>query len=191
MTPMALPERETYTEAEYLTFERESEFKHEYIDGQILAMMGGTGNHSMIAVAIAVTIGNQLDERKCRPFNSDMRVRALNAYTYPDFSVVCGEVQYADEREDTVLNPTLIIEVLSPSTEGFDRGEKFQRYRWIPSLQEYVLVAQNRPYIERFTRQPSGEWLLAEAMGLDATIDLPAIGCSLPLTSVYRYVRFD
>lgn len=189
---MALPERESYTEAEYLAFERESEFKHEYIDGQIVAMTGGTGNHSAIAVSTGGWLSMQLPASSCRVYNSDMRVRAMGTYTYPDLSVVCGEPpHFEDEHNDTLLNPVLIGEVLPPSTERFDRGLKFYRYRAIPTLQAYLLIWQSEPHIEQYVRQPTGEWLLSEVVGLDHTLALPSIDCDLPLAMAYKFIQFE
>src|SRR5438309_3631674 len=120
-------------------------------------------------------------------YNSDMEVRVTEEqYAYPDVTVVCGEEQFEDEEADVLLNPTLIVEVLSPTTEAWDRGGKFEQYRQRDSLQEYVLIAQDRPHVERFARQPDGQWLLTERNGLEATLSLPSVGCELSLSEVYR-----
>lgn len=148
------------TEAEYLTFERASELKHEFLAGQVFAMTGASKAHNLISGSTYVTLYNQLRGRPCNLFPSDMRVKvtATGLHTYPDLSVVCGEAQFSDDEFDTLLNPTVIIEVLSPSTERYDRGKKFQHYRELPSLREYVLIAQDSLRVECYLRQESGSW---------------------------------
>ena len=190
----ALPQESTrMTEAEYLAFERTSEIKHEYLDGQIYAMTGASQAHNQICFNVGGILYRQLSQKPCQGYPSDMRVKvqATGLYTYPDLSVVCGDSQLADGEFDTLLNPTLIIEVLSPSTESYDRGKKFQHYRQLESLQDYVLIAQDSPRIERFTRQTDDTWLLTDAVGMDAALDLPSIGCTLTLADVYQKVTFE
>ena len=188
----ALPQHQ-WTAAEYLTFERESTVKHEFIDGQVVAMSGASRNHNLIAGNVTGLMFNQLAERPCEHYPSDMRVHvpATGLYTYPDVSVMCGEAELQDDEFDTLLNPTVIIEVLSRSTERYDRGTKFRDYRSIPSLQQYVLISQDRPHIEYYTRQDDGGWLLHDASGLDAVVELSSIGCKLRLKDVYRKVSFE
>ncbi len=180
------------TEAEYRAFERASEFKHEYLDGEIVAMTGVSRNHNLITSAVIALLYNQLRGRPCEIYPSDMKVYApaTHSYTYPDITVVCGEAQFDDDHRDILLNPTVVIEVLSPSTEAFDRSQKFQNYWQIPSLQAYILIAQDQPRIERFTRQGVNEWLLNVAVGVDQTLALPAIDCTLVLADVYEQVDF-
>jgi len=180
------------TEADYLAFERQSEVKHQFIDGEIYAMSGASEHHNLVVGNIIASVRPQIRGKKCKIYPSDMKVRtpATGSYTYPDVTVVCGESQFDDKQKDVLLNPTLIIEVLSPSTEGFDRGLKFQRYREIDSLQEYILIAQDSPHIERFLRQENGQWLLSEVDGLDASLELTSIGCTLKLAEVYEQVSF-
>lgn len=177
---------------EYLAREREAETKSEYYDGEVFAMAGGSEEHSMIAVNVAGSLNSQLADRPCKVYNSDMRVRMEEdgPHAYPDVSVVCGEAEFADEKRDTLLNPTVIVEVLSPTTEAWDRGGKFERYQQRASLREYVLIAPDRPRVERYTRQGDEEWLLTVAAGLDRTISLPSIGCELRLAEVYRKITF-
>lgn len=191
---MALPEtHQPMTEADYLAFERASELKHEFIDGELVAMSGASINHNLITMATSASLFMQTRGGSCRVFSSDMRVGIPNRgnYLYPDVVVVCGDLQRADDEFDTLLNPTLIIEVLSPSTERRDRGQKFQNYWQLPSLQSYVLIAQDQPRLECFTRKDEREWLLTVAVGLDEALDLPSIGCTLRLAEVYEQVTFD
>ena len=190
----ALPQQQPgkMTEAEYLEFERASELKHEYFDGEIFAMTGASEAHNLICMSAAFLLYGQLRGRPCKVYQSDMRVKveATRLYTYPDIVVMCGEAQFADGEFDTLLNPVVIIEVLSPSTERYDRGKKFQHYREIASLREYVLISQESPHIERYLRQDGGGWLLSDAKGLEAAIELSSIGCRLALAEVYEQVTF-
>ena len=178
------------TPEEYLALDRQSERKHEFLDGEIFAMTGASLQHNAIVWNVAGILYSQLHGRPCRAFVGDMRLRvhATGLYTYPDIVAVCGEVQLAEA--DTLLNPTLIIEVLSPSTEAYDRGKKFAHYRTIESLAEVVFISQERVEVERFSRQPEGAWLFLEANRLEDRLPLPAIGCELPLAAVYERV-FD
>lgn len=181
------------TEADYLAFERSSEFKHEFIDGEVIAMAGATESHNLVEGNTFAALHTGLRGRPCKTYVADMKVRtpSTGTYVYPDVVVACGEVQLADDENDVLLNPTLIIEVLSPSTEHLDRGKKAQRYREIASLQEYILIAQDAPHIERFLRQSDGTWLFSEVDGLDATIALTSIDCTLALADVYERVDFS
>lgn len=179
------------TEDEYLAFEQESEVRHEYIDGYVVAMAGASRAHNLICANLSRVIGNQILDKNCELYQSDMRVKtqALD-YTYPDITVVCDEPDFTDTSNMILLNPLLIIEVLSPSTERHDRGRKFQDYRDIQSLQDYILVSQDSPRIERFIRQ-NDVWVFAEAKALDDSIELPSIGCVLSLMDVYHKVSFE
>lgn len=179
------------TPAEYLAFDRASEIKHELINGYVYAMTGGSESHSLISVNTSTSLRVQVRGRSCKVYNSDMRVQIdADTYTYPDITVVCGESRLADRERETLLNPTLIIEVLSPSTERYDRGRKFQLYRQIDSLRTYVLIAQDSPRIEWYVRGDDGRWQFNDAAGLDAQVDLTAIGCTLALDEVYEQVAF-
>ncbi|MDQ2809137.1 MAG: Uma2 family endonuclease, partial [Chloroflexota bacterium] len=177
---MAAPHlQQRYTPEEYLAYERQVEYKNEYIDGQIIAMSGASRAHALIAMNIAWVLVTQLRGQPCEVYGSDLRVkvRAHGMYTYPDVTVVCGEPQLEDAHVDTLLNPTLIIEVLSPSTERYDRGAKFEYYRALPSLQEYLLIAQDQMLVEHFVR--AGEdWRLIVTRDPTAVLSLPAIGCT-------------
>lgn len=180
------------SEADYLASERESEVKHEFIDGRVYAMSGASEAHNLIAGSIYVSLYTQLRGRPCKIYPSDMKVRtpSTRSYTYPDISVVCGDAQFDGDLRDILLNPSVVIEVLSPNTERFDRGRKFQRYRELESLQEYVLVAQDSPHVERFARQDNGLWQLSEAHGLQASLPLTSIDCVLRLAEVYEQISF-
>ena len=190
----ALPASDTpMTEADYLAFERESDEKHEFFDGQIRAMTGASEAHNLVVSSTIIALGSQLRGRDCKIYPSDMKVRtpSTRSYVYPDITIVCDAARFDDEYRDILLNPTLIIEVLSPSTEADDRGKKFQRYREIPSLQEYILTAQDNPRVERFARQHNNLWQLSEARGQDGVLNLRVIGCRLALSDVYEQVRFE
>jgi Uma2 family endonuclease len=181
------------SEDEYLAFERESEFKHQFFDGEIYAMSGASPEHNLIVGNTLATLHSQRRGKPCKVYPSDMKVHtpSTGSYAYPDVTVVCGEDRFDEDKGDVLLNPTVIVEVLSPSTEAFDRGMKFQRYREIESLQEYILIAQDKPHVERFLRQENGLWQFSDARGLDASLDLPSIGCKLALAEVYEQVDFD
>ncbi len=188
----AIP-KDRWTAADYLAFERDSDIKHEFWNGQIVAMTGATRRHNLIAGSVYASLYNQTVDRPCEVYVAEMRVHiaATGLYTYPDVAAVCGDVELEDDQLDTLLNPDVIIEVLSPSTEGYDRGRKFQQYRSISTLKEYILITQDRPTIERFMPGASGKWELTEAVGLEAILELPSIKCTLALADVYRKVTFD
>ena len=189
----ALPQTpQPMTEADYLDFERVSESKHAYFAGEVFAMSGASEAHNLICTSTSFLLYGQLRGRSCKVYPGDMRVKVevTGLYTYPDISVVCGEAQFSDDHLDTLVNPTVIIEVLSPSTEGYDRGKKFQHYREITSLNEYVLISQDSPRIERYGRQPDGTWVFDDAHGLDASLALASIDCKLVLAEVYEQVTF-
>lgn len=185
----AEPQRKLSGE-EYLAFERQSEVRHEYVDGEIFAMSGASRVHNRISWNLTVALDPQLESRGCEGFAGDMRVHipATGRYTYPDVVVVCGEPEFEDDELDTLLNPTLIIEILSPSTEDHDRGRKLFDYRSIPSLQVVLLVAQDQVHVEQLARREDGSWVLTETDDVGAPLDLPAIGSRLALADVYRRV---
>jgi Uma2 family endonuclease len=176
---------------QYLEIERAAETKSEFYEGRMYAMSGGTFPHSRIGTNLTGELGQKLKKGPCFVNNSDLRVRAGQIHTYPDVSVVCGEPKLADTYKDTLLNPILVIEVLSPSTEAYDRGFKFAQYRQVESLQEYALVSQIEARIEIFRRQPTNEWLLSEAVGMDAHIRFQSVNCEIALADVYDKVTFD
>jgi Uma2 family endonuclease len=179
-----------WTVEEYLAFERQSEERHEYFDGEIFAMSGASEQHIIITGNTFSSLLVQLRKRPCKVYPIDMRVKVSpNKYMYPDISVICGEPQF-EGTIDMLVNPTLIIEVLSPSTEMYDRGKKFEYYRTLPSLQEYLLIAQDTVHIEHYTRQSRGGWFFLEVKTLEASIELLSIDCTLLLTDVYDKITF-
>ncbi len=190
---MGAAEKLLYSTVDYLTFEDESQEKHEYHDGYIVSMAGGTWNHGVISANTISSINSQLKNRNCIASTSDVKVSAqkVNHYYYPDGLVICGKPRFEGNRKDIILNPTLIVEVLSKSTESYDRGEKFAMYRTIPSLQEYVLVSQKTAHIESFSKNEQGIWQLAEAKGAEEILPLYSLEIDLPLADVYSKVIFE
>ena len=192
MVAAAQPPR--YTPEEYLALEREAEYRSEYVNGYIYAMSGGTPEHAFITANVTGSLWSRLTGGPCRPGSTDLRIKGNprgGLYTYPDVVIVCGRPELDSLDANTVTNPTLIVEVLSPSTEAFDRGDKFAHYRTLPSFREYVLVAQDKPRVERFTRQADGQWLFAAATDLNSSVYLASVGCDLPLADVYAGIAFD
>jgi Uma2 family endonuclease len=182
------------TPQEYLALERQSEIKSEYWNGEMFAMAGATEAHNLIVANVVGEVRTQLKGRPCKMYPNDMRVRIPHSlsYKYPDVVIVCGRSQFEDEHHDTLLNPMAIIEVLSPSTEAYDRGGKFGEYRTIDSLQEYVLISQDKPLIERYVRQEDSPfWLFSDAKGMEMNVELRSIGCTLALAEVYDKVEFE
>jgi Uma2 family endonuclease len=181
-----------FTPNEYLAWERKQETKHEYWAGEVYAMAGASERHNLISLNFGAELRTQLRSRGCRVYPGDMRIRipVTGLYTYADVTVVCGRPEFDDSELDTLLNPTLIVEVLSKSTESYDRGTKFQNYRSLASLTDYLLVAQDRPQIEHYARQGDNQWLLTEVTGLETSIALPSLGCTISLADVYDLVEF-
>ncbi len=190
---MSLQPQTRITPEEYLALERKALYKSEYLDGEVFAMSGASREHNLISFNIGGELHSQLRHRSCEAYTNDMRVKVspTGLYTYPDVTVVCDEPQFEDAEVDTLLNPTLIVEVLSPSTQNYDRGGKFEHYRTLPSLQEYLLVAQNRCHVVHYTRQKDGTWLLAETARLEDQVRLPSIDCNLSLADVYAKVPLN
>ena len=180
------------SEAQYLEIERAADFKSEFFEGEMFGMAGGTPQHSLIATNLAREFGNRLMGGRCVAYNSDLRlkVEATGLCTYPDLAVICGTLQLADATYDTAVNPSVLVEVLSDSTEAYDRGRKFEHYRQIASLREYLLVSQTEPRIEQFIRQADDRWLLVEAAGMDAKLELPCLHISISLSEVFTKVNF-
>lgn len=190
---MAIPQTASrLNESEYLAMERAATSKSEFFDGEMFAMAGGTLPHSLIGTNVAGEFRAQLKGKPCRAFNADLRVKveATGLYTYPDLSVICGAPSFVDGEKDTITNPTLIVEVLSDSTEAYDRGTKFEHYRQMPSLCEYCLVSQKEPRIEQFIRQENGGWLLREALGLKGVLHCPSLGISVSLHEIFAEIEF-
>lgn len=178
------------TPQEYLAIERRAEYKSEYFDGEMFAMAGVNPAHNEITLNVASEIHFQLKKRPCHVYTNDMRVKisATGIYTYPDILAFCGPPRFDDNQKDTLLNPTVIIEVLSDSTEAYDRGKKFQHYRTLESLQEYVLIAQHECRVEQYIRQPGNQWTLKETHDLSEVIQLSSIQCQLALADIYDKV---
>lgn len=178
---------------EYLALERQAEYKSEYLNGDIFAMTGASRHHNLIAGNIFAKFRQRLEGRPCETYMSDMRVKvtATGLYTYPDVVVVCGEPQFEDNFVDTLLNPTVLVEVLSTSTERYDRIAKSSYYRTLDSLAEHLLVAQDRYRIEQYVKQPDNQWSLFDYRSLDDTVELKSISCSLALGDVYTKITVD
>lgn len=181
------------TPEQYLVQERAAAFKSEFLRGEVFAMAGGSPNHSLIAANFVGACWQSLKGKPCKVFTSDLRVKVnvSGLYTYPDASIVCGELQFDDAQKDTLTNPTVLIEVLSESTEKYDRGAKSGHYRQIAALQEIVLISQDEPLVERFTRQANGGWLLIESRQLSDEVHLESVGISITLSELYRGVAFE
>lgn len=175
---------------EYLVWERQQETRHEYVNGEIYAMTGASRKHNLICLNTASSFHTQLRGCPCEVYNNDMRVKVdeTGMYTYPDIVAVCNDPAFEDAKVDTLLNPTLIIEVLSDSTEDYDRGGKFLHYRSLPSLQDYLLIAQHECRVEHYTRQAEDRWLLTEYKHLQDKISLASVTCELVLQDVYERV---
>lgn len=189
---MSAAPKQMLTAEDYLAVERGCATKHEFYRGEMFAMGGASFDHTQITLAAAASIFAQLKSTKCHVSTNDLRVKvsASGLYTYPDVVVTCEKPRFEDEHFDTLLNPRAIIEVLSETTEKYDRGKKFEHYRQIESLREYALVAQDRAHVELFTRGEDGVRSLSEATGLDAMIALPTVGCQLALADVYAKVSW-
>lgn len=190
-----------YTVEEYLALERASEERHEYLDGDVYAMAGESPEHGAICMNLYGSLWPQLRGTPCQAFAKDTKVRSgrlplpghsmQGLFSYPDLVVVCGVMQFHDQFRDVLINPSLIIEVLSASTEAFDRGEKFRRYRtWVPTLQDYLLVAQNRPLLDHYHRIEENRWELVPIEGLEASLQLESLHCTLRLADVYDRIIF-
>lgn len=179
------------TPEEYLAWERKTDTKHEYVRGQIIAMSGASFRHNIITSNVTTALNNQLMSSDCIVVASDMRVHAHPeaSYFYPDVLIVCDEPRFEDNAFDTLLNPIVLVEVLSPSTEAYDRGEKFKHYQQITSLREYILVSQDAVHIEHYRRQET-QWKLTEFRSLENILSLASIECDLSLADIYRRLGF-
>lgn len=190
-----------YTVEEYLALERDSDERHDYLDGQIYLMAGESPEHGAICMNLSRIVSTQLLRTSCQAFSKDTKVRSgpdprpgrnsRGLYPYPDLLVVCGDLRFHDQYRDVLLNPAVIIEVLSDSTEAFDRGEKFLRYQnWNPSLTDYILVSQFAPIVEHYVRQADGSWSYHVYQGLDQSFVIRSIDCILNLSEVYDRIVF-
>ena len=181
------------TPEEYLAIERNADHKSEYFAGEIFAMAGASERHILIVTNVSGELSALLKKRPCKVYSNNMRVKVSQSglFTYPDIVVVCGEPSFEDGKKDTLLNPTLVVEVLSESTEAHDRGKKFEHYRRIPSLGEYLLIAQDRCRIEQFIKQIDGKWLFSEINSQDAIVKLPSVNCELAVSEIYDKVEFE
>jgi len=190
---MSKQQKARFTVAEYLSMDRDASDKHEFAFGEIYAMGGASARHVEIVGNIVSELRNHLRQRPCRVYSTDLRlcVDADHRYTYPDVVVVCGQPQFLDDRLDTLLNPDLIVEVLSESTRNYDRGDKFQQYRGIPSFREYLLVDQAKAHVERYSKQQDGTWSLWETDSSDHVVHLESIAVTLPVSEIYLKVEFD
>ncbi len=179
------------TEEQYLEIERKAEYKSEYFQGEMFAMAGAGYQHNLLIMNAGAALHEQFRSRPCIVMANDMRIRVSKTglYTYPDVVAFCGEPVLLDGHQDTLLNPSLIIEVLSPSTEAYDRGQKFAQYRSIESLSEYVLVSSDRVQVDLFTRQLDGRWLLTSASNLEDSLELQSVGCRLALADLYDKIE--
>ncbi len=180
------------TEEQYLAIERAAEFRSEFVDGEMFAMAGASLAHSRIQQNLAGELYLALRGSGCEAHGSDLRIKVSNRmYTYPDVSVVCGKALLADEYQDNLLNPVVIFEILSPSSEKYDRGLKFQHYRTIASLRDYVLVDQHQIRVEHYTRQPDNTWTLRDYLSPDLELRLDSIGVSIPIPRIYDRVEIS
>lgn len=181
------------TPQEYLAMERNSQERRQFLDGETFLMSGASRKHNLVTGDLFAAIHSQLKGRPCEAYSADMRVKVQSTglYTYPDIVVTCDKPRFEDAHVDTLLNPQAIIEVLSPSTEAWDRGGKFRHYRSLPSLREYVLVSQDQMSVERFVLNDAGEWSLSELQKPEDVLVLPSIGCSVSLADIYARIEFD
>lgn len=181
------------TQAEYLQLDRQSELRHEFLAGEVFVMTVASRNHNLITVNVAAALSEQLRRRQCEVYASDMRVKVSppRLYTYPDVIVVCGTPHFEDDVNDTLLNPTILIEVLSKSTEAYDRGLKFELYRGLESLQEFILIAQNKRQVEHYRRQADNRWILTETNDPAGLVVLESIASQLAVEQIYLKVALE
>lgn len=188
-----IEENKYYTLEEYLAIEEVAEQRHEYHNGTIIAMAGSTGNHSLIANSTRRAVDNAIDKanKDCFVFDSDMKtlIEKYNKSVYPDASVVCGDIEYTNENETVLTNPILLIEVLSKSTKKYDKGEKFEMYRSIPSFKEYMIVYQTVPKVQTWYKEDHDLWRIGNAEGIDKSIKLHSIGITVALKDIYKRVK--
>ena len=190
---MSIIPKTRYTAEQYLSIERAAQFRSEFFRGEMFAMVGASRKHNLIAGNVFGELHRQFKDRKCEVYQSDMRVKvnATGLYTYPDVVVTCDEPRFEDDQVDTFLNPKVVVEVLSPSTELWDRGKKFKHYRNIPSLREYVLISQDHVMVEKFAINAEGQWALSDCRTLEDILVLGSISCELRLSDVYARIDFS
>jgi Uma2 family endonuclease len=179
--------------AEYLDMERMSEIRHEYLDGQVYLMAGESPKHSNICFNLYTAIGGRLRGKSCRGFSPNMKIATneKGLFAYPDLAIVCGEPKFHDKKGDILLNPTIIFEVLSPSTQHYDRGEKFLRYtNYIKTLTDYILISQDKPLVEHFSKQSDNSWKSVVIQGLEAILSITSIEIEIPLNELYEQITF-
>jgi Uma2 family endonuclease len=188
-----LLKKEYYSKEEYLEMEALADCKSEFYAGEIFAMAGGSPKHSMICFNLYRTVGNAIADKDCIGFESNMKLELAeaDAYVYPDMMIVCGEVKLAENTSDVITNPVLIVEVLSPATESFDRGKKFEYYRMLTSLKEYVLVSQEEAMTESFCKQDENTWLYTAAKGLDKSLVLKSLDYEIALKDIYHKIQLS
>ena len=189
---MIEPKKKFITPEEYLALEEKADHKSEYYNGEIFAMSGASFNHNVITGNVYAALHQLLAKRPCQTFVSDMRLltNPKGLYTYPDVIVVCGKIEFAPNRNDTLMNPIVLVEVLSDSTQAYDRGENFALYRKIPTLQEYVMIDQNKPSVEHY-RRDGNFWVLETLEQMDAILTLPSLECETPLAVMYEKVEWQ
>ena len=190
---MSTAPKSLMTEEQYLSFERASEIRHEFLRGEIFAMTGASESHNLASLNLATVLNSELREKPCRVYSNDLRVLAprSRSYVYPDIVVACPPIEFQDGKRDTLLNPQVVVEVLPPSTASYDRGTKLDLYLQSESLLQYVLVNQDEPRVMSYTRQSDGvAWLMIPLTGLDAVLEFPTLGLSVPLSEIYRNVEF-
>lgn len=191
---MAQPaEHRSYTPEEYFAIEERAEYRSEYIDGEIFAMAGGTANHNRIVRDVVIALNSELEDKGCEAFMNDLRVQLQKnrRYAYTDVVIVCGEPEFVKNRQDTITNPIIIIEVLSDSTKDYDRGSKFAAYREIQTLREYILIEQDRVHIESFVKEEDGTWRLRDYNDITGNIPFVSLDIAIPIQTIYRRVEFS
>ncbi|MDZ7401887.1 MAG: Uma2 family endonuclease [candidate division KSB1 bacterium] len=190
---MSIQPKRRLTPEEYLEIERKAEYKSEYFNGEMFAFAGASFKHNTIIINLILHLGPEVRKRKCNIHSNDMRIKvsATGLYTYPDVFIVCNKPQFEDEHEDIILNPIVIIEVLSPSTENYDRGTKFAHYRTINSLSDYILVAQDKIHVEHYARQSDSSWLLTEYGSILDKFQIESVGCELSVAKIYENLEIE
>lgn len=189
---MAQPQIKFISPKEYLTTEESAEYKSEYFHGEIFAMSGATFHHNLITSNVLAGLHTSLRDSDCFVFGSDMKIQVAESlhYTYPDVSIVCGDIEFVENRDDTIINPMVIIEVLSRSTGDYDRGAKFRAYRMMPSLIDYIMIDQYSFHTEYFFKNKAGQWALEESDNRDYTFMIQSVGVPLTMETIYRRVNF-